>query len=84
MKLLTEIAPGDVVTRKFGAIPQRPPDQLWDNMLELRLRVTEVDEQFIFCGPVGIGWKFDRVTGGEVDEELKWTATATGSFIVPA
>jgi hypothetical protein len=48
---------GDTVTRILSGAP-------------MQLKVTEVDERFIYCGPSGIGWKFDRATGIEVDEEI--------------
>jgi hypothetical protein len=56
---------GDVVVRMLGgAIP-------------MSLKVTEVDDRFIHCGP----WKFDKATGAEVDEELGWGNDGTGSYI---
>jgi hypothetical protein len=69
---ISEIAVGDTVTRMLaGTIP-------------MDLRVSAVDEHFIYCGPVGTGWKFDRLTGYEVDEELGWGPQfgASGSYLV--
>jgi hypothetical protein len=54
-----DVKAGDTVSRILGDAP-------------MELIVTEVDEQFIYCGPVGVGWKFDRETGIEVDEEISW------------
>jgi len=68
---LSEAAPGDIVTRLLaGTIP-------------MDLRVTAVDARFIYCGPVGSGWKFDRSSGAEVDEELGWGPQfgTTGSYL---
>ena len=68
---LSEAAPGDIVTRLLaGTIP-------------MELRVTAVDARFIYCGPAGSGWKFDRASGAEVDEELGWGPQfgATGSYL---
>ncbi len=64
-----EITAGDFVTRNMGGA-------LMD------LRVTEVDEDFIYCGPKDKGWKFSRLTGFEVDEDLGWTAHMSGSRLV--
>lgn len=63
---------GDTVTRLIaGSIP-------------MKLVVTDVDERFVYCGGPG-GWKFDRDSGHEVDEELGWGPQfgVTGSFLVP-
>lgn len=45
--------------------------------IPMRLKVTAVDDKFIHCGP----WKFDKVTGAEVDEELGWGPKGTGSYL---
>lgn len=63
---------GDTVTRLLaGSIP-------------MSLVVTDIDERFIHCGGPG-GWKFDRSTGIEVDEELGWGPQfgISGSYLVP-
>lgn len=63
---------GDIVTRLLaGSIP-------------MTLAVTDVDERFIHCGGPG-GWKFDRSTGIEVDEELGWGPQfgISGSYLLP-
>jgi len=62
---LSEVQAGDMVTRILGGRP-------------MELRVTDVDEHFIYCGPAGVGWKFDRVTGIEVDEEIGWGVPPEG------
>lgn len=43
------------------------------------LFVSELTDTLIICG----GWKFDRATGAEVDEELGWgpLPLITGSFL---
>ena len=47
--------------------------------LEMELKVTNVTDNTIECGP----WVFDRVTGAEIDEELHWGPSygQTGSMI---
>jgi hypothetical protein len=45
---------GDEVTRMLAGV------------VEMKLQVTEVDENFIYCGP----WTFERVTGFEYDPEI--------------
>jgi hypothetical protein len=68
---LTKVQAGDVVTRILGGVP-------------VDLKVTGVDERFIYCGPPGVGWKFDRETGFEVDEEIGWgvpPAGVVGSYL---
>jgi hypothetical protein len=52
--------------------------------IPMKLIVTAVDERFIHCGGPG-GWKFDRETGDEVDEEIGWGPQfgLTGSFLLP-
>jgi len=62
------LKPGDTVVRMLaGEIP-------------MPLKVTEVTEDLIKCGP----WQFDRATGAELDEELGWTVEKTGSWLVDA
>lgn len=62
---------GDVVTRIMGG----------EDGVPMRLKVTEVSDSFVYCGPPGIGWKFSRVTGAEIDEELGWDRFNSGSFL---
>lgn len=66
----THVKAGDKVTRLLaGSLP-------------MELQVTSVDDTYIYCGPPGGGWKFLRLTGMEVDEELGWDGiTHTGSYI---
>jgi|GEM_PF-3544775 hypothetical protein len=68
-----EVRPGDRVTRMMAG-------------LAMPLRATSVDDGFIYCGPPGVGWKFDRDTGIEVDEELGWgpPPARIGTYLVPA
>ncbi len=57
---------GDKVTRMLaGSIP-------------MNLTITAIDDEFIHCGG---GWKFDKKTGAEVDEELGWGNEGTGSYL---
>ena len=49
-------------------------------VLPMNLTVTAVDDKFVHCGD----YKFDQLTGAEIDEDLGWTAEETGSYIVPA
>lgn len=53
--------------------------------LPMELVVTEVSDEVIVCGGPG-GWRFDRVTGIEVDEELGWGPQfgITGSYLILA
>lgn len=57
---------GDTVTRMLAGV------------VPMDLRVTAVDDRLIHCGD----WTFDRSTGAEVDEDLGWDASVTGSMIV--
>lgn len=72
----THVKVGDTVTRMLsGTIP-------------MQLRVTKVDDDLIHCGSEDFavqGWTFDRQTGAEVDEDLKWGPKYgyTGSYLVP-
>lgn len=62
-KLLTtfnHVKEGDIVTRLVA------------RSMPMELKVSEVDDEFIYCGAKDAGWKFRRDTGGEVDEELDW------------
>ncbi len=56
---------GDTVTRMLAAI------------IPIKLKITSIDDKFIHCGC----WKFDIVTGAEVDEELGWGPEGTGSYL---
>jgi|WetSurMetagenome_2_1015567.scaffolds.fasta_scaffold847666_1 hypothetical protein len=64
---LQDLKPGDPVVRWVAG------------EFPMMLTVTAVDEAIITCG----AWTFDRVTGGEIDEDIGWTALRTGSVIVP-
>jgi hypothetical protein len=54
--MFTNLRPGDSVTRLLGG------------EVTMKLKVTDVDEEFVHCGD----WKFRRDNGVEVDEELGW------------
>lgn len=41
----------------------------------MKLKVTNVTDTKIYCGP----WKFDRITGAEIDKDI----THTVSYIKP-
>lgn len=71
---MRHIKPGDSVRRQFGPAPGPV----------MVLRVTEVDDELIYCGPKGVGWSFDRATGAEVDHDLRWGPMygITGTFLV--
>lgn len=56
---------GDTVTRLICGI------------IPMELKVTKVDDNLIHCG----AWTFDRVTGAEVDEDLDWGPSGTGSVL---
>jgi len=45
--------------------------------MPMYLEITAIDDQFIYCGD----WKFDKFTGAEIDEELGWNNSSTGSYI---
>lgn len=65
---------GDRVYRVMGGVaaPIKPPS--------MSLKVSAVTETEIVCGP----WRFNRETGGEIDEELGWDGVRiTGSIIKP-
>lgn len=49
------------------------------------LKVTDLTDKLIICGgrkEEHIGWWFDRNTGAEIDEELGWNSTRTGSVLI--
>lgn len=56
---------GDIVTRMLGGI------------LPQELTVTEVTDDLIICGP----WRFSKTNGLEIDEDLGWDETHSGSFL---
>jgi hypothetical protein len=68
---MLDVKVGDTVTRWLAA---RCP---------MKLKVNKVTDELIYCGP----WKFDRLAGFEIDEELGWGEKdadgiiQTGSFI---
>lgn len=71
---MEDIKVGDYVIRYFGYDPNPG-----SHCPQMRMIVTQVTDNKIHCGP----WKFDRKTGGELEKELGWTATKTGSYIKP-
>ena len=69
---------GDRVLRKF------PGQHDFESGFTVELVVTEVDDELIYCGPKGVGWSFDRLSGAEVDHDLRWGPMygITGTFLV--
>lgn len=68
--MFEHVKAGDIVVRMLaGTIP-------------MELKVHSVDETYIYCGKPGVGWKFLRSNGAEVDEDLGWDGvTHTGSYL---
>lgn len=68
-----EVELGWIVSRNLGGA-------------SIELFVSAVDQRFIHCGPVGAGWKFDRLSGIEVDEEIGWGPQfgRVGSYLTDA
>lgn len=64
--MFNHIIIGDTVTRNFCGMIQK-----WI--------VSEVTDKLIVCG---LGWSFCRNCGAEVDEDMNWNCTKTGSFLV--
>lgn len=62
---LEDIKAGDTVTRMLAGA------------VPMELKVDKVDEEYIHCGP----WKFSRKTGAEIDDELGWDESTTGSYL---
>jgi hypothetical protein len=60
------VAVGDVVTRRVQG-----------DVVLVKLNVDAVSDDLIHCG----SWKFDRLTGAEVDEDLGWGPNGTGSYL---
>lgn len=48
--------------------------------VEMRLLVTKITADEIQCG----AWVFSRKNGAELDPDLGWNETHSGSFIQPA
>lgn len=68
--MFDHIKAGDKVTRMLGG------------KIPMEMRVTEVDDAFIYIGPRPDGWKFRRDNGAEVDEVLGWDGIhITGSYL---
>ncbi len=76
--------PGDSINASYGKLDALQVGDIVDRIMcgtpLMRLKVTAITEDRVICGP----WEFDKTTGGEIDEEIGWTATSTGSFIVKA
>lgn len=79
MKQLSELKPGDKVTRLIGSPVVK---------MNMPMIIMAVDKGIIYCttqdAPEGTVWEFNQQTGGEVDWDLGWDGTNfTGSTIVP-
>jgi hypothetical protein len=64
---LSRLRPGDAVIRWLAGTVPMP------------LVVTALKGDLIACGL----WTFDRATGAEIDPELGWSPTFTGSYLRP-
>lgn len=70
---------------KYGKLSQLKAGDTIDRImgpgLVVPLIISKIDEKLIHCGP----WKFDKLSGAEVDEELGWGPEfgQTGSWIQP-
>lgn len=62
-----DIKIGDIVTRFLGN----------KSDCKMNLKVTDLNETEIICGD----WKFSRINGAEIDEELGWSELYTGSYL---
>ena len=71
MRDCRDIRPGDIIIRQLGGL------------VDMELVVTSVDDHYIYVGSRDDGYKFDRDTGAEVDEDLEWGPGygVSGSFI---
>ena len=67
LKTLNDVAVGETVFRFIGSLGTPMP-----------IQVTAVTEDWIICGE----WKFDKLTGAEIDEFLGWGCALTGSYIL--
>ena len=69
---MKEIKTGDTVTRMLGG------------KIPMKLNVTDIDDEFIYCGEKDIGWKFYKDTLAEFDEYLGSTKEGgmTVSFLI--
>lgn len=65
--MFNHVKPGDKLTRVISG------------SVKMTVTVQAIDELFVYCRGE---WKFSRLTGGEVDEDLGWTATQTGSWLM--
>lgn len=64
---LSDVKVDDVVKRIIGT----------PNGIEMDLRVTKIDDKYIYCG----SWIFSKKTGAEIDPDLGWDDHNTGSYI---
>lgn len=64
---LENLRVGDTVTRWLAGV------------IPMALVVSEIKGGLIECG----SWTFDARTGAEIDPELGWDASGTGSYIRP-
>lgn len=62
---MIEVQVGEIVCRYSNGV------------LLMALTVSEITEDRIICGP----WTFDRSTGAEINEQLRWGPDNTFSYI---
>ncbi len=55
-----------------------PVTRILARSIEMKLTVTHVTETTVQCGD----WIFDRATGAELDEDLHWTSTSSGAYLI--
>ncbi len=66
MYMLDKMTVGDTITRMLAGV------------VPMKLKITEITPKHIVCG----AWKFHRITGAEVDEDLGWDGLShSGSYI---
>ena len=63
--MFNSVKVGDVVTRLLAGY------------IPMQLKVSEVTDKLVVCGP----WTFDKETGAEIDQDLNWTISHTGSYL---
>ncbi len=63
--MLNNLKVGDTVDRCFAGFSP------------MKLKVSAIDDKYIHCSH----WKFDKVTGAEIDEDLGWDKFNTGSYL---
>jgi hypothetical protein len=77
IKSLLTLSIGDIVIRTLGA-----------QGLKMRFKVIDIKDNIIMCRPENPPaflkddfWRFSNLNGAEIDPELGWDETNTGSYI---